>query len=136
MAAMDQATPIPRKTFTALLPVTLPMEASAYWSWVAATLLANVSGTDVPSATNTTAVTESFRPMVQPKWEARSPMKAVSRPIMRMETMKHAQPFQYSVGGRRQRGPSRTQSESASRNRNRRAASLPHIHRRHHLPQH
>lgn len=43
MAAMDQATPIPRKTFTALLPVTLPMDASAYWSWVAATLLANVS---------------------------------------------------------------------------------------------
>lgn len=43
MAAMDQATPMPRKTFTALLPVTLPMDASAYWSWVAATLLANVS---------------------------------------------------------------------------------------------
>lgn len=43
MAAMDQATPIPRKTFTALLPVTFPMDASAYWSWVAATLLANVS---------------------------------------------------------------------------------------------
>lgn len=43
MAAMDQATPIPRKTFTALLPVTLPIDASAYWSWVAATLLANVS---------------------------------------------------------------------------------------------
>ena len=34
---------MPRKTFTALLPVTLPMDASAYWSWVAATLLANVS---------------------------------------------------------------------------------------------
>ena len=59
----------------------------------------SLPGTEVPSATNTTAVTESFRPMVQPKWEARSPMKAVSRPIMRMETMKHAQPFQYSVGG-------------------------------------
>lgn len=43
MAAMDQATPMPRKTFTALLPVTFPMEASAYWSCVAATLLANVS---------------------------------------------------------------------------------------------
>lgn len=43
MAAMDQATPMPKKTFTALLPVTFPMEASAYWSCVAATLLANVS---------------------------------------------------------------------------------------------
>lgn len=30
-------------------------------------------GTEVPRATNTTAVTESFRPTVQPKWEARSP---------------------------------------------------------------
>ncbi len=43
MAAMDQASPMPRKTFTALLPVTLPMEASAYLSWMADTLLANVS---------------------------------------------------------------------------------------------
>lgn len=42
-AATDHATPMPRKTLTALLPVTLPMDASAYWSWVAATLLANVS---------------------------------------------------------------------------------------------
>ncbi len=42
-AAMVHATPMPRKTLTALLPVTLPMEASAYWSWMAATLLAKVS---------------------------------------------------------------------------------------------
>lgn len=42
-AAMVHATPIPRKTLTALEPVTLPMEASAYWSWMAATLLAKVS---------------------------------------------------------------------------------------------
>lgn len=44
MAATDQARPMPRKTLTALLPVTLPMEASAYTSWMAAALLANVSG--------------------------------------------------------------------------------------------
>lgn len=43
MAAMLHAMPIPRKTFTALLPVTLPTLASAYLSWQAATLLANVS---------------------------------------------------------------------------------------------
>lgn len=54
----------------------------------------SLPGTDVPRATNTTAVTESFKPMVQPKWDARSPMKAVSRPIIRMETTKQAQPFQ------------------------------------------
>lgn len=40
---MVHATPMPRNTFTALLPVTLPTEASAYLSWIAATLLANVS---------------------------------------------------------------------------------------------
>lgn len=57
-------------------------------------LLLPLPGTDVPSATNTTAVTESFKPMVQPKWDARSPMKAVRMPIMRMETTKQAQPFQ------------------------------------------
>uniref|UniRef100_A0A915L7J6 Uncharacterized protein n=1 Tax=Romanomermis culicivorax TaxID=13658 RepID=A0A915L7J6_ROMCU len=38
-----QATPIPKKTLTALLPVTLPMLESAYLSWTAATLLANKS---------------------------------------------------------------------------------------------
>lgn len=54
---------------------------------------------EVPRATNTIAVTESRKPTVHPKWEARSPMTAVRRPITQMETMKQAQPFQYSVGG-------------------------------------
>lgn len=54
---------------------------------------------EVPSATNTTAVTLSFSPMVQPKCDARSPMTAVRRPMALMETKKQAQPFQYSVGG-------------------------------------
>lgn len=43
-AAIVHASPIPRNTLTALLPVMLPMEESAYWSFTAATLLANVSG--------------------------------------------------------------------------------------------
>jgi hypothetical protein len=43
MAAMDHAIPTPRKTLTALEPVTLPTEASAVSSWIAAVLLANVS---------------------------------------------------------------------------------------------
>lgn len=43
MAAIDHATPNPRKTFTELLPVTLPIDESAYSSPTAATLLANVS---------------------------------------------------------------------------------------------
>ena len=48
---MTQGIPRPRKTFTELLPVILPMAASAVSSLVAATLLANVSGNDVPRAT-------------------------------------------------------------------------------------
>lgn len=56
-------------------------------------------GTEVPRATNTTAVTESLRPTVQPKCEARSPVTAVRTPMREIETKKQAQPFQYSVGG-------------------------------------
>lgn len=56
-------------------------------------------GTEVPRATNTTAVTESLRPMVQPKCEARSPVTAVRMPTREIDTKKQAQPFQYSVGG-------------------------------------
>jgi hypothetical protein len=44
MAARDHAKPTPKKTFTELLPVTLPIDESAYSSWTAAHLLANVSG--------------------------------------------------------------------------------------------
>lgn len=54
---------------------------------------------EVPRATNTTAVTESLRPTVQPKCEAKSPVTAVRAPMREMETKKQAQPFQYSVGG-------------------------------------
>lgn len=42
-AANVHAMPIPRNTLTALLPVTLPTDESAYSSPMAATLLANVS---------------------------------------------------------------------------------------------
>lgn len=44
-AAIVHAMPMPRNTLTALLPVTLPTDESAYSSWTAATLLANVSVT-------------------------------------------------------------------------------------------
>ena len=43
MAAMDHAIPIPRKTLTALEPVTLPTELSAVSSSIAAVLEAKVS---------------------------------------------------------------------------------------------
>ena len=45
MAAMVHAIPIPKNTFTAFEPVTLPTEASAVSSSMAAVLLAKVSVT-------------------------------------------------------------------------------------------
>lgn len=53
---MSQGSPKPRNTLTELLPVTLPMALSAYFSCTAADLEANVSGSDVPRATNVIAV--------------------------------------------------------------------------------
>ena len=47
IAAIDHAMPIPRNTLTALLPVTFPIEESAYLSLMAATLLANVSAIEI-----------------------------------------------------------------------------------------
>lgn len=53
---MSQGSPKPRNTLTELLPVMLPMALSAYFSCTAADLEANVSGSDVPRATNVIAV--------------------------------------------------------------------------------
>lgn len=97
-AAIVQAIPIPRKTLTALLPVTFPIEESAYFSLIAAIFDAKVSGTDVPKATSDIAVTESFKPIVQPKCEDKSFMSAVKSPIIIIETIKQSQPL-YRVGG-------------------------------------
>ena len=54
MAPRSQAKPIPRKTLTALDPVTLPIAASAVSSAIAAARLANVSGRLVPVIRTTT----------------------------------------------------------------------------------
>ena len=73
--------PRPRKTLTEFEPVTLPIAASAVSSPIVAALEANVSGRDVPSATNVIAVTDGSSPMTQPKSVARSPMIAVTKPM-------------------------------------------------------
>ncbi len=52
MAAMVHGKPRPRNTLTELLPVMLPIALSAVFSFLAAILLANVSGKLVPKATN------------------------------------------------------------------------------------
>ena len=54
----------------------------------------DIPGKLVPRATKEMAVTASFIPMVQPKWEAMSPMRPVSAPITRIDTVKQAQPPQ------------------------------------------
>lgn len=66
IAPINHASPTPRKTLTALLPVIFPMAGSAVGSSSAAILLANVSGIDVPAATKLSAVTVSARPIVHP----------------------------------------------------------------------
>jgi hypothetical protein len=43
---------------------------------------------------NDMAVTESLSPMVQPNPDARSPINAVSTPIITIDAVKHAQPPQ------------------------------------------
>lgn len=48
-----------------------------------------IPGILVPKATNTMAVTESAIPNVAPKWEATSPITAVTTPMQNMETTKH-----------------------------------------------
>merc|ERR1719379_3063867 len=96
---ITQGSPRPRKTFTELLPVMLPTDASAYSSSCAAILEAKVSGKDVPSATKVIAVIESGTPSRQPKSEARSPIQAVTKAIMARELKKQTQPPQKSTGG-------------------------------------
>jgi len=52
---------MPKKTFTALDPVTFPTAASAYLEFWAAALLAKVSGREVPRATSVMALTDVFK---------------------------------------------------------------------------
>mmetsp|Transcript_13309 Transcript_13309/g.39688 ORF Transcript_13309/g.39688 Transcript_13309/m.39688 type:complete len:244 (-) Transcript_13309:1189-1920(-) len=94
-----QGSPIPRNTFTELLPVTLTMEASAYSSCLAAAREANKSGTEVPRATMEMAVMASSMPSAQPKSSARSPMMIVKKPMPSKENTKQTQPPRKVGGG-------------------------------------
>mmetsp|Transcript_99297 Transcript_99297/g.263904 ORF Transcript_99297/g.263904 Transcript_99297/m.263904 type:complete len:254 (+) Transcript_99297:704-1465(+) len=98
MEAAIQGMPMPRKTFTELLPVTFTIEASAHSSCFAAVREAKRSGTDVPSATKEMAVISSSTPAVHPKSSARSPMMTVIQPMCMRENQKQIQP-PISVGG-------------------------------------
>ena len=73
VAAIIQGRPSPRRTFTEFEPMTFPTAESAYYSWIAATLLAKVSGSEVPRATNVIAVMADGIPRIHPNRLANSP---------------------------------------------------------------
>lgn len=99
MAAKVQGIPNPRKTLTPLLPVTLPIAESAYFSLIAACLLANRSGRLVPIATKVIAVISALRPTRQPKTVARSPITVVKTPIRAISMKNASQPLSQEQGG-------------------------------------
>src|SRR5271163_4528437 len=99
MAATSHGSPRPRKTLTLFDPVTFPMASSAVLEFFAAIIDANVSGNDVPSATNDIAVILSFNPTRQPNIAATSPIIAVSIAINKSETKNVNQPPAIDVGG-------------------------------------
>ena len=75
------------------------MAASAYLLCSAAVLLANVSGSDVPNATNDMAVTDCLRPITHPNNDASSATTAVMQPMNMSATTNDSQPPRYQAGG-------------------------------------
>lgn len=77
----------------------LPTAESAPSDDLAAVILANVSGREVPRATNVMAVTASDIPKQHPNNPATSPTKNVIIPIMEIPTPNAAHPPQAWAGG-------------------------------------
>jgi len=73
-------------------PVTLPTAESALSDCLAAVILANVSGSDVPRATRVMAVTELGSPITQPSKPATSPTIAVTPPMKHKAIMNEGYP--------------------------------------------
>jgi len=84
--------PRPKNTFTEFDPVTLPIAASASLSYFAAVILAKVSGSDVPKATNVIAVIDGGTKRTHPKSVANFSTIAVTIPIIIREPTKQAHP--------------------------------------------
>ena len=93
MAATTHGRPRPRNTFTELEPVTLTIAASAVFSYYAAVILANVSGKEVPKATNVIAVMDGGTIKTQPKSVANFSTIAVTIPIIINAPTKQAHPW-------------------------------------------
>ena len=96
---MTQGRPSPRKTLTEFEPVTFPTAESAVGNYLAAVILANVSGREVPRATKVIAVMESSIPQTQPRREATSPTTAVTAPMKERATRNAGHPPPQWLGG-------------------------------------
>ena len=92
IAPMVHGRPRPRNTFTQLEPVMLPIAASACLDYSAAVFDANVSGSEVPRATNEMAVTDASSPITHPNNEAISATIAVIIPMKHRAITKHNHP--------------------------------------------
>lgn len=84
--------PSPKKTLTEFEPVTLPTASSAYFSFLAAVIDANVSGRDVPRATKVIALIGAGTPITHPKAVATYSTKAVTIPIINRDTTNDSLP--------------------------------------------
>ena len=69
-----------------------PTAESAFGLSLAAVMLANVSGSEVPIATKVIAVTPGLMPITQPITDAISPTMAVSPPMKQIATIKQGHP--------------------------------------------
>ena len=99
MDAISHGNPSPRKTLTEFEPVTLPIAESAVGELLAADMDANVSGKDVPRATNVMAVTESLTPHTHPNTSAAYPTTTVIIPMQAKEHTKAGHPPAHLTGG-------------------------------------
>lgn len=95
---MAHGRPQPKNTFTAFDPLIFPTASSALSCCLAAVILANVSGKDVPRATTVMAATDSLIPMQHPNTVATSPTTNVTNPIYARDVTKHGPPA-YKLGG-------------------------------------
>ena len=98
-ALITHGNPSPKNTFTELDPVTLPTAESAYLEVLAAVILANVSGREVPTATRVMAVIYGSRLRTHPINSATSPTIPVMTPIMVRATTNAYLPPPHLMGG-------------------------------------
>jgi hypothetical protein len=90
--------PSPKKTLTEFDPVTFPIAESAYSEFLAAVILAKVSGSEVPIETMVIAVMDGSNPITHPRSPATEPTIAVMRPI-KVSAIPNAGPPPHIFGG-------------------------------------